>query len=463
MANKSRISKVGYVLIGVAVCALAAASIWLAVKRLEGEPPQFRWEGPIHVIGASYTLRGLASDQKSGLKKLWIAIIQQGKEVILFDQTFPSKGFLMAGAVQEQPVSIDMKAQDLGLRDGEALLRVALWDYSLRGWWSGNRSYEEQKLIIDTKPPIIEMITRHHNLNQGGTGLAVYRVSEPPATSGIQVDERFFPGSNGLFADPSVFVGFFALPDNKGTGAQLYVTATDKAGNTSRTGFAHYINTKTFRQDTVRISDAFLEKKMPEFESSLDVGHGPGSLLEKFLAVNRDLRQANHKTIGDTCQDSDAKLHWTGPFLRLPGSARRAGFAERRTYQYHGRAIDHQVHLGIDLASTAHSAVPAANSGRVAFAQELGIYGKTIIIDHGFGLFSLYGHLSRIRVTEHQMVSKGKIIGFTGSTGLAGGDHLHFSILVHKTFVNPVEWWDPVWIKHHITDKLARAKGEIKG
>jgi murein DD-endopeptidase MepM/ murein hydrolase activator NlpD len=463
VANNSRISKIGYFLVGVAVCILVTVSIWFAIKRLEGEPPGFHWEGPIHAIGASYTLRGLASDQKSGLKKLWIAIIQQGKEVILFDQTFPSKGFLMGGAVRKQSVSIDIKASDLGLRDGEALLRVALWDYSYRGWWSGNRFYEEHKVVIDTKPPVIEMITQNHNLNQGGTGLAIYRVSEPIDTSGVQVDERFFPGSSGLFADSSMFVGFFALPHDKGTKAQLYVTATDRAGNTSRTGFSHYINTKTFRQDTIHISDAFLEKKMPEFDSSIGVGHSPASLLEKFLAVNRDLRQANHKTIENACQHSDAQLHWTGAFLRLPGSARRAGFAERRVYYYQGRAIDHQTHLGIDLASTAHSPVPAANSGRVAFAEELGIYGKTVIIDHGFGLFSLYGHLSRMQVTRDQMVSKGEIIGLTGSTGLAGGDHLHFSILIHETFVNPVEWWDPAWIKHNITDKLARAKGQTKG
>ncbi len=463
MANKSRISKVGYFLVGVVVCALATASIWFAIKSLEGEAPEFHWEGPIHPIGASYTLRGLASDQKSGLKKLWIGIIQQGKEAVLFDQTFPSKGFLMGGTVREQSVSMDIKASDLGLREGDAVLRVALWDYSYRGWWSGNRFYAEHKVVIDTKAPVIEVFTHNHNVNQGGTGLAIYRVSEPIDTSGVQVDERFFPGSSGLFPDSSAFVGFFALPHDKGAKAQLYVTATDRAGNTSRTGFSHYINTKTFRQDTIDVSDAFLEKKMPEFDSFMGVGHSPASLLEKFLAVNRDLREANHKTIEDACQDSDAQLHWTGAFLRLPGSARRAGFAQRRTYHYQGRAIDHQTHLGIDLASTAHSPVPAANSGRVAFAEGLGIYGKTVIIDHGFGLFSLYGHLSRMQVTRDQMVSKGEIIGSTGSTGLAGGDHLHFSILIHGTFVNPVEWWDPAWIKHNITDKLALATGEIKG
>jgi murein DD-endopeptidase MepM/ murein hydrolase activator NlpD len=52
------------------------------------------------------------------------------------------------------------------------------------------------------------------------------------------------------------------------------------------------------------------------------------------------------------------------------------------------------------------------------------------------------------------MVSKGEIIGQTGTTGWAGGDHLHFSMIVNHVFVNPVEWWDPNWIQHNITDKL---------
>ena len=108
----------------------------------------------------------------------------------------------------------------------------------------------------------------------------------------------------------------------------------------------------------------------------------------------------------------------------------------------------------MDLASVEHAPVPAANNGRIAFADVLGIYGRTVVIDHGCGLFSMYSHLSHISVSVDQMVSKGDIIGKTGTTGLAGGDHLHYSMLVDHTFVNPLEWWDPQWIKNNITDKL---------
>jgi len=114
--------------------------------------------------------------------------------------------------------------------------------------------------------------------------------------------------------------------------------------------------------------------------------------------------------------------------------------------------------LGIDLASIAHSPIPASNRGKVVFAGDLGIYGKTVIIDHGFGLFSTYSHMSVLNVENGQMVSKKEIIGRTGSTGLAGGDHLHFGMLVHSTFVNPIEWWDEAWIKNNILEKIDAVK-----
>jgi murein DD-endopeptidase MepM/ murein hydrolase activator NlpD len=179
-----------------------------------------------------------------------------------------------------------------------------------------------------------------------------------------------------------------------------------------------------------------------------------GSLIEKFIKINRDLRQTNYRQLTELVQTSAAVKYWQGAFKRLPGSANQAGFADHRVYEYAGDIIDRQVHLGIDLASVQQASVPAANSGVVQFSGDLGIYGKTVLIDHGFGLFSMYAHLSASDVTKGQQVAKGEIIGRTGSTGLAGGDHLHFSMLVHNTFVNPIEWWDGSWIRNNITAKI---------
>jgi murein DD-endopeptidase MepM/ murein hydrolase activator NlpD len=66
----------------------------------------------------------------------------------------------------------------------------------------------------------------------------------------------------------------------------------------------------------------------------------------------------------------------------------------------------------------------------------------------------MYSHLSYMEVMPERMVVKGETIGKTGVTGLAVGDHLHFSMLVHQTFVNPLEWWDGLWVQNNITSKI---------
>ena len=135
-------------------------------------------------------------------------------------------------------------------------------------------------------------------------------------------------------------------------------------------------------------------------------------------------------------------------------SRRQAGFADHRTYLYEGKEIDHQVHLGIDLASVHRARIKAANRGKVVFADYLGIYGNTVILDHGQGVFSLYAHLSQIDVQPGSMIEKDGMLGLSGASGMAGGDHLHFSMLINGIFVNPLEWWDEQWLKLNITEQM---------
>ena len=185
-------------------------------------------------------------------------------------------------------------------------------------------------------------------------------------------------------------------------------------------------------------------------------------MLAKFLYINETLRLQNVETVLKVPSDTRAELMWKDSFNRLPGAANRARFADKRTYKYNGKIISHSTHLGIDLASTANAPVGAGNNGRVIMAENVGIFGNTVIVDHGLGLASLYCHLSQMNVTKGDMVKKDDIIGRTGMTGLAGGDHLHFSMMLHNVFVNPVEWWDAAWIKNNITSKIESVKAQMQ-
>jgi murein DD-endopeptidase MepM/ murein hydrolase activator NlpD len=94
----------------------------------------------------------------------------------------------------------------------------------------------------------------------------------------------------------------------------------------------------------------------------------------------------------------------------------------------------------------------------VVHAGWLGIYGNCVIVDHGMGLQSLYAHLSSIEVKTGDAVKEGDRLGRSGSTGLAAGDHLHFTTLLGGRPVTPIDWWSPQWVQDRITRKLREAE-----
>jgi murein DD-endopeptidase MepM/ murein hydrolase activator NlpD len=257
----------------------------------------------------------------------------------------------------------------------------------------------------------------------------------------------------GYFADPTVVMVLFAVPQDLSAAAQPVLRAVDAAGNAAEVAVPVSIKNRTFPERQLPLDDAFLQRKVPEILSK--VGKPvPADLVQGYLTVNRDVRrESEEKLDAITAQSADIPL-WTGVFHRQ-ANAPMSAFADRRSYIYKGEVIDQQTHLGYDLASFKRMPVEATQAGVVRFAGYLGIYGDTVVIDHGLGVASLYGHLSSIGVKEGQQVAAGEVIGQSGETGLAGGDHLHFSILVRGVHVDPVEWWDPKWIREHVADQLA--------
>jgi hypothetical protein len=298
-----------------------------------------------------------------------------------------------------------------------------------------------------------------HNINKGGACLALYQSSSDTEQSGVFVDDLFFPGfPSKMASEDGIHECYFALPHDMRNNPKIYLWAKDRAGNSSETSFYTHIRNKRFRSDRITVTDRFLGEVLPYFSDYLA---GPETkAIEKYIKINNDLREENHARIYDLRNKTAPVRLWEGTWIRLQNAATMSRYADHRSYYYNGQKVDEQTHLGVDLASLAHSPIQAANHGKVVFAERLGIYGLTVVLDHGQGLASLYGHLSRINVSVGQEVKKGETIGLTGRTGLAGGDHLHFSIMVSGVFVNPIEWWDGHWINDNITIKLAQIRRE---
>ena len=381
------------------------------------------------------------NDAQSGIKAVKIVLSQGKKKTTLTEKILPKDTFEYN---QEVLLTKDQ------IKQGS--FEIAAWavDSSLAGFGSGNAFIARGNYTLDTIAPRITVQTTSHNLTQGGCALVIYSLDETPAKSGVEVGKDFFPGykqPNGEYAC------LFAMPfysDAKTYNPRLMVE--DAAHNIRTSTFWYHTNAKKYRHDNINISDRFLSSKMPQFEAAFP---GVSNQVELFLRVNRELRKTNRAELRKIGLDTSPTFTFKHKFLRLPNSAARAGFGDQRTYLHNGKKIDHQTHLGIDLASTRHAPIPAAANGRVVVAaHDFGIYGNAIIIDHGLGLQTLYSHLSKIDVAVGDTVKRGQIIGKTGATGMAGGDHLHFGVLCSGIPVNPYEWWDGTWIKNNITSKL---------
>ena len=329
---------------------------------------------------------------------------------------------------------------------------MAAQDHSLKNF-KGNSVFREVPVTIDTEAPRLDILSTQHNVNRGGVGVVAYRLSEAAALTGVTVGDRFFPGYPEAAGGAGAHVAYFAIPHDAPAAPAFSLSARDAAGNEVRRAFAVRLLEKVFPADTIDVSDRFLAAKIPEFRAA-DPSL-PADPVAAFLVVNRDWRARDHQRIREACAASAPTRLWDGPFLQMPNTKNMAGWAQARTYKHNGQVIDRQTHLGLDLASTAGAPVPAANAGTVAFSGDLGIYGQAVILDHGQGVFSLYGHLSSLGVKQGEQVARGAAVGASGQTGMAGGDHLHFSMLVSGTFVSPAEWFDAHWIADNVANKLA--------
>jgi murein DD-endopeptidase MepM/ murein hydrolase activator NlpD len=231
------------------------------------------------------------------------------------------------------------------------------------------------------------------------------------------------------------------------------VIAVDAAGNEGSARWPVNVKERTLPEATVNLPESFLEDKVPELARSQHV-QAPDP-ISTFQKINTEVRAANEKKIREIAAGTAPERLWQGAFQQWANSQVTSRFAERRTYLVGGQPVSQATHFGYDLATTAGAPITAANAGRVLHAADLGIYGNCVIVDHGMGVVTLYGHLSAFAVKPGDAVAKGTVLGRSGNTGLAGGDHLHFAVLVGDAYADPVEWWDEKWVREKIDAQLA--------
>ncbi|HYC47057.1 MAG TPA: M23 family metallopeptidase [Burkholderiales bacterium] len=418
--------------------------------------PRFEWKSPQIALPDS-DVAGIApmeisvTDQGAGLKSVAATLSAGGSEHTVlseqYDQPLGEKKFQIA------------LSKLAGLKEGPAVLRVTARDASLWSFFRGNETVVQKSITIDITPPLLELIADDRYVNFGGVGAIVYRAGPDTQTSGIKVGNHFFPGFKGqIKAHPDYFIGLFAHPYDVPAETKAVLVATDKAGNTREMTLVYELKNVKYKKSTIAIPDTFIQNKVAPLVKDVAARQGPPQ--DVFVAVNKKLRKENEDQIAAITRQSSPAILWKGAFSQLSNSKVEANFADHRTYMYNGQPIDTSYHLGYDLSVTKRYPVEAANGGNVVFAGDLGIYGNTVILDHGLGLFTLYSHLSSIDVKVGDSIKQQQIIGRTGETGLAAGDHLHYGVYLHGVAILPVEWWDQKWITDNIDPKLEGQSSE---
>jgi murein DD-endopeptidase MepM/ murein hydrolase activator NlpD len=418
----------------VALIVIVLGFVWFSGARVD-----LKLAKAVPAIGADTPVR-VQADGPHGAKSFSAIVEQDGQSQAVYQDTTKS------GQVSRIYSFSAGKKQAAFLKEGPAKLILKASSNDLRG----STTTVSQDIQVALRPPTIVADGRQHYINQGGAELVTLELGGNWTEAGVRAANY----SAGTFPMPG-------QPDNSSRQFSLFpypwdvspdtipeAFARNGAGTEVTTSFWVKVFPKKFRESNIQLTDKNMRKVVGELDPD-----GTGSLLDRFLKLNRELRRANAQQLYDLRNNTEKRILWSGPFIPVKG-ARESYFADKRSYIYNERKVDEQVHLGYDLAQTANVAVKAANSGKVIYADRLGLYGNCVIIDHGYSLQSLYGHMSKILVKTGDMVQKEQQIGISGATGMAFGDHVHFSMMIAGVQVDPKEWWDEHWIHDRILSKI---------
>jgi murein DD-endopeptidase MepM/ murein hydrolase activator NlpD len=409
---------------------------------------------PVLTLPPSLTALGTATPitvhvrAPHGLRSLTAYVEQNGTRLPGAQITQPSRFLLWQRNVPDASLTLTVGTRTTPqLKEGKARLILEATSNDLRS----ATARIERDVTVSSRPPSLSVDSDQHYLYLGMADLVTFTVSGYATESGVRVGDQTFRSWPMPGGKPGFFC-LFAYPWNTPAGTAPVVYATNPAGNLVTGQMIYQFPKKEQPQYRVRdltIEDRFLQKVVNELDPN-----GSGELLPRFLKINGEMRRANNQYLADLRLKTEPRFLWSQPFLQQRNSKVESHFADVRNYIYNGKKVDQQVHLGYDLSITQHVGVVSTNDGRVIHAAPLGIYGNCIVVDHGYGLQSIYGHMSEIAVKEGDLVKRGQIMGKSGMTGLAGGDHIHFSMQLDGVQIDPKEWWDGHWIKDHIAKRV---------
>lgn len=402
-----------------------------------------KWDIPISITDAS------------GIKQYKVSLkIDDENEKIIINK----------GNVSEKEINFNLPYPKQNISSGSILqYKIEATDKSKYNFFLGNHSTVELKIIIDKKNPQARIIAMSNKIMRGGSAVVVFYANDE-ALGNISISN----GKESFVAFPFIKDKYYAsiIPWSiyndtfKGS-----IIVQDKAGNIKKSniGFAKYY--KKYRVSNINLKNNFIDNKIAEIidaSGEKEVSNF-ANRIDMFKYVNevlrnRDIQNINKKILNST-PDNTFNIN---VFRPLKDAVIVGLFGDHRKYSVEKQYAGESYHLGLDLANVKNAPITLSNNGIAVISEELGVHGNTIVVDHGFGISSLYAHLSTFYVNAGDVLEEKTILGRTGTSGLALGDHLHFGISIQGIPVIPTEWMDSKWLKVNILDVLNEAKTIIE-
>ncbi len=357
-------------------------------------------------------------------------------------------------------LSIKPPKNNFILNKNNFTMKIEAVDMSKWNFFSGNKAIKTIHIIIDQKSPEVYTISSSYGIRRGGSAVVIFYANDKNLKKlYIQTSfgKKFIPTP---FYKKGYYISLLAWPV-RAKNFRANVVAIDKANNIAKAYIPLYLKPPRFRKVTIQIKDSFLNNKVATFIHNNAPKISSESPSKQFIYTEVTERKINEDLISKITSKTDSQMitnFHLKPFYPLIDAEKVAGFGDFRTYFYKGQKICTSYHLGVDLASIARAKIRSSNKGIVVFAHFNGIYGNNMIIYHGLGLYSLYGHCSKFLVQKGDQVKTNQVIARTGQTGMALGDHLHFGIYIQGVAVSPIEWFDKHWMKINIFNIIKNSK-----
>jgi len=394
----------------------------------------------------------------SGIKKI-IAYLSNGTErVKIADIDFKKP---------PRDYTLQIKYPKIGFIDNSDNLKLTVIAKDISKWhfFKGNNTVKNSRLKVDSQKPDVFSLITSYGITRGGAALAIFKASDK------NLKELYIETNFGKRFEPTPFYkeGYYAVllawPINQKR-FSAKVVAIDEAGNKTKSRLSFFLKSRKYRISYLQAKDRFINGKIADLAEDEPELTRDLSPTEKLRFINETYRTQNDKLIKDITEKVDHNRIETfdmKPFYPLKNGKVVGSFGDHRYYYYKDKEniISESYHMGIDLASIRMDNIYISNPGIIVFSDYNGIYGNNLIIYHGLGLYTVYGHCSTLLKKRGEVVRAGEIGAKTGATGLALGDHLHFSTMVQGIFVRPAEWMDSKWIQANITEVIENAKKMI--